>query len=101
MKRKFRTYKEKLLKDLQDSKLALAYLNTALEDEDPRVFLLALKNIIEARGESMTDIAEKTNLNRENLYRMLSRRGNPKLTSIIPVLNTLGLHLTIQYDNRK
>ncbi len=50
MKRKFRDYQEKLIKDLQDPEKAQAYLNETLIDEDPRVFLLALKNVHEAQG---------------------------------------------------
>ena len=45
MKRKFRDYQEKLIQDLKDPELASAYLNVSLMDEDPRVFLLALKNV--------------------------------------------------------
>lgn len=45
MKRKLRDYQEKLLEDLQDPTLASHYLNEALVDEDPRAFLLALKNV--------------------------------------------------------
>ena len=43
--KKFRNYKEHLFKRLQDPKAAAAYLNAALEDEDPKVFLIALKDI--------------------------------------------------------
>lgn len=50
MKRKLRNYQEKLLEDLRDPELAIHYLNEALADEDPRVFLLALKNVQEAQG---------------------------------------------------
>ncbi len=48
IKRQFRNYQEKLLQDLQDPELASLYLSEALKDEDPRVFLLALKNVHEA-----------------------------------------------------
>lgn len=95
MKRKFRNYQDKLLKDLQDPELATHYLNEALADEDPRIFLLALKNVNEAQGLKMTDLAKKTKLSRENLYRILSKNGNPKLTSIISVLNAAGFSLSV------
>ena len=45
MKRTFRDYQEKLLRDLQDPELASAYLNISFMDKDPRIFLLALKNV--------------------------------------------------------
>ncbi|MBX9830598.1 putative addiction module antidote protein [Candidatus Babeliales bacterium] len=89
-------YHERLIEDLKDPIEAIAYLNAALMDEDPRIFLIAVRNVIEAHGLSIADIAEETNLNRENLYRTLSAKGNPKLTSIIPILNSLGLNLAIQ-----
>ena len=46
MNKRFKNYQEELLESLQDPKEALAYLNAALMDEDQRVFLLALKNLL-------------------------------------------------------
>ena len=96
MKNRLRDYQETLLEVLQDPDEAQAYLNACLMDEDPRVFLLALKDVLQARGGDMATLAKRANLNRENLYRMLSEKGNPKLTSIIAVLNAVGLHLSVQ-----
>ena len=99
-KRKHRDYRESLIQDLQDQKEALAYLNAALIDEDQRVFLLALKDVLEAQGGSFTELAEETELNRENLYRMFSAKGNPKLANLRSVLHTFGLELAIQPSRR-
>lgn len=49
-KKRFTDYHEDLLYDLQDPHEAQAYLNAALQDEDERVFLIALKDILEAQG---------------------------------------------------
>ena len=68
-------YDDYLIESLKDHRLAEAYLNAALEEDDPRVFLLALRNVAEARG--MTKLAARSKLNRESLYKMLSKRGNP------------------------
>ena len=95
-KRIFRDYQEKLIQDLKDPKLTSAYLNEALLDKDPRVFLLALKNVMQARGEKVSAVAKKTKLSRENLYRILSTKGNPKLTSILAILNVTGFSLAVQ-----
>ena len=95
-KRPTTSYQEDLIKELQDPTEAIAYLNAALMDEDARIFLVALKNVLEAQGLGIADVAKVTKLNRENLYRILSKRGNPKLTSIIPVLHSLGFNLAIQ-----
>ena len=95
-KRIFRDYQEKLIQDLQNPELAGLYLNEALKDEDPRIFLLALKNVYAAQGEAMTTIARRTKLSRENLYRILSQKGNPKLTNIMALLNAAGFSLAVQ-----
>lgn len=96
MSKKFINYQEELIEALKDPEEAIAYLNAALMDEDERVFLLALKNVLEAQGGNISSLAKETQLNRENLYRMLSKNGNPKLTSIKSVLNTLDLELAVQ-----
>ncbi len=96
MKRKHKDYQDYLIESLQDPKEARAYLSAALSDEDQRIFLLALKNVLEAQGGDMSALAEQADLNRENLYRMLSKKGNPRLASIRSVLHVLGLELAIQ-----
>jgi len=101
MKKKLRSYQEKLLEDLQDPELAYHYLNEALADEDPCIFLLALKNVYEAQGGRMTDFAKKTNLSRENMYRILSKKGNPKLSSIVSLLNVVGFSLAVQPHKKR
>lgn len=47
-KRVLLDYQEQLLKKLKNENFAAEYLNEALKDEDPRMFLLALKNIMDA-----------------------------------------------------
>ncbi len=96
-----RNYQEKLLENLQDPELAHRYLNEALADENPHIFLLALKNVHKARGGQMTELAKKTNLSHENIYRILSKKGNPKLTSIISLLNAVGFSLAVQPNKKK
>jgi probable addiction module antidote protein len=92
-----RDYNEELLESLQDPREAIAYLNAALIEDDPRIFLIALKSVLEAQGKNIGSVAPDTDLNRENLYRMLSRRdNNPKLSNIKTLLNAIGLELAIQ-----
>jgi len=57
-KRKFRNYEEKQLQDLKDPELAHLYLNEALTDKDPRMFLLALKNVHKAQERSVWKISK-------------------------------------------
>ena len=89
-------YQEELLKKLQNEEFATAYLNEALDDEDPRMFLLALKNVIAAQEENISSIAKEANLTRTSIYRILSEKGNPKLTNIIALLGSVGLQFSVQ-----
>jgi probable addiction module antidote protein len=88
-----KSYRESLLQDLQDSKEAAAYLTAALDEGDSAVFLLALRDVADAYG--MHHIAQKAQLNRENLYRMLSEQGNPQLASLSALLDALDLRLAV------
>lgn len=94
-----KSYQEDLIQSLKDMKEAAAYLNAAMEEGDRELFLLALRNIAEAQG-GISAIAEKANLNRENLYRMLSRRGNPEIKSLLTLLHAMGLKLTVKVQKQ-
>ncbi len=92
---KAKNYKEHLLKQLKKTEEAAAYLNAALNDDDPHVFLLALRDIAEAKG-GLGWLADQADLNRENLYRTLSLKGNPRFFNLLAVLDAIGLELTIR-----
>jgi len=89
------SYREALRESLKNPDEAAHYLNACLEDGDFRVFLLALRDVADARG-GMRTLACDTRLNRESLYRMLSKSGNPSLDSLAVVLKACGLRLTVQ-----
>jgi probable addiction module antidote protein len=97
---KAKSYKEHLLKQLQNSKEAAAYLNAALQDDDPHVFLLALRDIAEAKG-GMGWLADESDLNRESLYRTLSLKGNPRFFNLLAVLDAVGLEISIHARNKR
>lgn len=94
-------YKEYLYESLQDPEEAAAYLNAALEEEDPSLFTLALKDVVYALGGGVGKISKKSHLNRESLYKMLSAKGNPRLTSLNSVMDSLGLavHITTKKNH--
>ena len=82
-------YKEFLQEELADVGTAAAYLTAAfLESEE--VFLLAIRDVVEARG-GIATLAKATTLNREGLYDMLSAKGNPRLSSLSSILDELGI----------
>ena len=98
MKKITEKYENNLKEDLLDPGEAAEYLNAALEDGSQEVFLMALKDIANAKG--ISEIARETKLNRENLYRILSTQGNPKLKSLNSVLHSVGLKLSVEVVNQ-
>ncbi len=87
-------YETGLKVSLMNPDEAAIYLDTALEENEQEIFLLALRDVAEARG--FSKVAQDTLLNRENLYRMLSSTGNPQLSSLITLLRSLGLRLAVE-----
>ena len=102
MSKRTKSYESGLYDRLRDPAYAKEYLRAALEDHDEgadAVFLLALRDI--AKANHMTYVAEATGLNRESLYKMLSRRGNPGINSLKAVLNAVGLELSVELAREK
>jgi probable addiction module antidote protein len=93
MSRLTKDYRESLLQALQDPQEAAEYLTAALEEGDSATFLLALRDVADAKG--ISTLAAKAQLNRENLYRMLSEQGNPQLVSLTALLDALDLRLAV------
>ena len=98
MKKVTEKYENNLKEDLLDPGEAAEYLNAALEDGSQEVFLMALKDVANAKG--ISEIARETKLNRENLYRILSTQGNPKLKSLNSVLHSVCLKLSVEVGNQ-
>jgi probable addiction module antidote protein len=90
-----RPFEDVLDEHLRDPAEAVGYLNACLEDGDPEVFLLALRDVARAQG-GVAKLAEATDLNREHLYRMLSENGNPALRSLEALLDALGFRLAVR-----
>ena len=85
------SYKEGLLKRLADPEYAAGYLTECLEQGEAE-FLLGLRDVVEARG-GVGQLARTARLSRESLYRLLSRSGNPTLSSLSSILDALGIEL--------
>jgi probable addiction module antidote protein len=90
------SHEESLIRELRaDPELAAEYLRAALEDTDnPRVLLIALRHLAEARG--IAKIAKAAGIERESLYRALSAKGNPRLSTLVPVMKAMGLKLSVE-----
>lgn len=80
---------------LQSAEDIAEYLNAALEEGEERVLLMALRNAADAIG-GMTELAKRTGLSRESLYRTLSEEGNPRLSSLKAILSAFGVELAVR-----
>jgi probable addiction module antidote protein len=91
------SHDEMMRKKLRDDPdFAAEYLKAALEDTDePKVLLIALRRITEARG-GFARIAKTAGIERESLHRALSARGNPRLSTLVAVTKAIGLKLTVE-----
>jgi len=72
----------------------IAFLEGALEENDPEFFFKTVGYI--ARSKGMAQIAKELNLNREGLYTALSPQGNPSFITIARVLDNLGFRLSVK-----
>lgn len=78
---------------LASSEAIEAYMEEALETGDPAFIAAALGTVARARG--ITQIARKSGLSRESLYKALSSEGNPEFGTVIRVMNALGLRFSV------
>jgi probable addiction module antidote protein len=77
-----------------DNEEAMAlYLDAAFAENDSALIAAALGDIARAKG--MSDIAKKTGLARESLYRALSSEGNPEMGTVLKVMEALDLKLRV------
>jgi DNA-binding phage protein len=65
-------YQNYLVESLRDPEEAIGYLNAALEGGDIPAFLLALQNVVKARG-GISEIADKTNKSKPTTHRYYFR----------------------------
>lgn len=69
------------------------FVSEAFKTENPAYIAKAIGVAAKAKG--MTEVASKTGLSREQLYRSFSDQGNPTLKTIMAVMDALGLHLSL------
>src|SRR5258708_1197147 len=94
MNKKSRPYEVGLHERLKNRTHAVNYINAAAADSIEG-FLMALRDVAEAT-KGMSGLANASSRNRENLYRMLSEGGNPRLDSLWSVLDALELRIAVE-----
>ncbi len=94
---RLKDYRNDLLHRLADPEYAAEYLGQVLAEKDNAAFLIALKDVVEARG-GVGGLAGRVGLKRPSLYKILSEQGNPTLETLREILKPLGLRISIALD---
>ncbi len=81
---------------LTDEETIAEYLSAALEDPDPDLFLVAVRDVARARG--MTQLARATGLGRESLYKALTPGAKPRYDTVLKIMRALGVKLAALPD---
>ena len=79
---------------LTDDEMIIEYLKAALEENDPSFFTKAVGNV--ARSKGMTSIAQESQLGRPRLYKALSGERDPRIGTVMKVLEAIGVQLTVE-----
>ena len=87
------SYQNYLIESLKDPEEAAAYIEAALELEDPAALLVALRQVAKAHG--MADVARRADVGEKTLFRALSENGNPTVATLHKVLHAVGLRLSV------
>ena len=85
---------------LKDPEVAAKYLEEILADGNMELFTAALKDVADARLGGMSALSKKTELNREQPYKTLSKNGNPRLDTLSEVLHAVGLRVAVAPNAR-
>jgi probable addiction module antidote protein len=94
MPKRSSSYRDSLLAGLADPHEAVLYLESAIEESRER-FLEALGDVVEAHH--VAAVAKKAGVASESIYRMLSQSGNPTLSSLWSILETVGLQIGVAH----
>ena len=101
MGKKEKKYENSLIESLKNPVEAAAYLTVHLEGQGKyaeEIFLLALRDVAKAYG--VHEVAKRSKVGRESLYKTLSGSVNPKLKTFKSILDSVGLKMTIEPKNK-
>jgi len=82
-----------VLEHLKTVEQQIAYLEAALEQDDPSFIAVAIGDVAKARG--ISAFARETKLSRETIYKSFKPGGNPTLETMNRALKPLGMRLTL------
>ena len=72
----------------------VAYLEAALEKNDPAIFVEAIGDI--AMAMSVNGFAELAGMNRHVVYKAFVKGGNPSVQTLFKALHAAGVRMTVR-----
>ncbi len=78
----------------KDPEFAAAYLELAITEGSQEELLIALRRLAKAHG-GIAKLARETGLNEVSLHRTLSAKGNPRLDTLVKVVDAMGMQIHI------
>jgi probable addiction module antidote protein len=78
---------------LDSPEMIAEYLDACMEEGGQELFLKALGDAVRAVG--VATVTAKAGLGRTNAYKTFSPSGNPELSTISSVLDTMGMRLSV------
>jgi probable addiction module antidote protein len=88
------SFEDYMIESMKDPTEAAAYIEAAIDLEDPTALLLALRHVAKAHG--MAEVARRAEVADKNLFKALSAAGNPTLATVHKVLAAVGLRLSVE-----
>jgi probable addiction module antidote protein len=92
-----KTYPVDIAAELKTEKDIEGFIEAAIEeakdDADPKYLIHALETAARARG--MLATAQEAEVDRANLYRILSGETDPRASTLAKIANALGYRLTL------
>lgn len=79
---------------LNTAEAIAAYLDAYLEDSTPEELRNALATV--ARSHGVADLATRSGITRQGIYKALGQDGNPSFETIRSILTAMGLRLTVE-----
>lgn len=93
------SYDDYLATSLKEPSEAAAYIEAAIDLDDPAALLVVLRQVAKAHG--MAGAARRAELGDKTLFRALSDNGNLTITTLHKVLHAMGLRLSVTVDTAK
>ncbi|VAX16635.1 hypothetical protein MNBD_NITROSPINAE02-23 [hydrothermal vent metagenome] len=88
-------------KRLKSRRFAREVLIEAMEDDDPHVLMMAIRDVMRAQGMSVEQVAQDAGLNAKSLLRALNGERSPNFATARAILNAIGYALSISHRKTK